>query len=333
MHVDMDAFFAAVEQLDRPDLRGKPVIVGADPAQGRGVVSTANYEARKFGVHSAMPISQAVRACPQGVFLQPRFGRYSELSKKIFAILRDYSPSVEPLSIDEAFVDLTGTERLKGPPEAIGREVKRRILAETGLVASVGIAPNMFLAKLASDFGKPDGFVVIEPDGIRDFLDPLPIGRIWGVGPTTEKLLLEIGIETVGQLANYDSEVLRRRLGDFSLHLQKLARGEDDRQFGQESGRGGVSIEQTFLVDVTDNDEKLATLRYLADNLAVRLRAGGYSGKTITVKVRQSDFKTITRSATLTTPLKNAEEIYNEAVRLASPKLDGVIRLLGIRMS
>ena len=333
MHVDMDAFFASVEQLDHPEMRGKPVIVGADPAKGRGVVSAASYEARAFGIHSAMPISQAFAACPNGIFVRPRFKRYKELSDKIFAIFRDFSPSVEPISIDEAFIDLTGTERLHGSAKSVGRRVKARILDETGLIASVGIAPNGFLAKLASDFDKPDGFVVIPEDGVRDFLDPLPIGKLWGVGPTTEKALRDLGITTVGQLANFDEVSLRRRFGDRGAALIKLAHGEDDRDFGGTSRRKGISIERTYLRDETDRVRKIATIRKLADRLSTRMRKEGVAGRTITVKIRYAGFITITLSATPPFPLRNAEEIFDAAMRIADPKLDGAVRLLGIRMS
>jgi len=329
----MDAFYASVEQLDRPDLRGKPVIVGADPSSGRGVVSAASYEAREFGVRSAMPIIQAFRACPHGNYMRPRFARYKEISDIVFDILREYSPSVEPLSIDEAFVDLTGTERLHGSPESVGRAIKARIFERTGLVASVGIAPNKFLAKLASDHDKPDGFVVIYDDKIREFLDPLPIGRLWGVGPATERTLLGMGIVRIGDLLKIDEGELRRRVGDFAVHFRKLAMGEDDRGFDDHGGRGGMSIERTYLHDEPDLDKKIITLRALADKLSVRIRKAGVVGKTITVKVRHADFTTITRAKTLPSPVKNSEEIYHAALKLAEPEMEGAIRLLGIRIS
>jgi DNA polymerase-4 len=332
MHVDMDAFFASVEQLDHPDFRGKPVIVGADPSQGRGVVSAASYEAREFGIHSAMPISQAFAACPHGIFVQPRFKRYKELSDKMFDIFRDFSPSVEPISIDEAFIDLTGTERLHGPAEDVGRKVKARILDETGLVASVGIAPNKFLAKLASDFDKPDGFVVIHEDEVRQFLDPLPIGKLWGVGPSTEKALRSLGISTVRQLAIFDEAALCRVIGDHGSQLIKLARGEDDRDFQGDYRRKGISIEQTYIRDVTDRSQLIATMRRLSDKLAGRMRNEGISGRTITVKVRYTGFITISRSSTSPFVFHNAEEIFEEAMRLAMPELEGAVRLLGIRI-
>ncbi len=333
MHVDMDAFYASVEQLDNPELRGKPVIVGAAPEIGRGVVSAASYEAREFGIHSAQPISQAYKACPHGIFLRPRFARYKELSDKMFEILHELSPNVEPLSIDEAFVDLTGTERLHGEPEILGKRVKRRILQETGLVASIGIAPNKFLAKLASDFDKPDGFVVIPEDGVKEFLGPLPISRLWGVGPKAEKSLHKFGIKTVGELARYSPEALEKEFGEHGRALWQLAQGIDDRPVCPESERKGISKEYTFDEDERDSERKIATFRRLADRLSARMRKESISGRTITVKIRHSDFTTITRGQTLSAPINSSEDIFRAAVRLAEPELDGAIRLLGIRVT
>ncbi len=329
----MDAFFAAVEQLDRPDLAGKPVIVGADPKSGRGVVSAANYEARKYGVHSALPITQAFARCPHGVFLRPRYSRYKEISDKVFEIFHSISSLVEPLSIDEAFIDLTGTGRLHGDPVELGRKTKRRILETTGLVASVGIAPNKFLAKIASDFGKPDGFVVVPEDGVQDFLDPLDIGRLWGVGPKTGKMLIDHGIRTVGDLSRMTVESAKKLLGDHGEGLWKLAHGIDSRPVSPGSGRKGISKETTFRVDVTDNNRKISTLRRLSDGLAARMRAKKTFGRTITVKIRYSGFITITRSDTLDMPIATSDDIFREAQRLARPELEGSIRLLGIRIS
>lgn len=333
MHVDMDAFYASVEQLDHSEFRGKPVIVGADPAQGRGVVSTASYEAREYGIHSAMPITQAFRACPNGIFLQPRFHRYKEISSAVFKILGDFSPSVEPISIDEAFVDLTGTERLHGPLESVGKEVKKRILAKTGVIASVGIAPNKFLAKLACGVSKPDGFIIIKPESIREFLDPLPIKRMWGIGPATEKQMVSAGINTIKDLIEVDESALIKRFGNFAAHLRQLALGIDDRDFSGDHKRRGISIERTYREDVVRLEPKVATLRSLADRLAVRMRKAGINGRTITVKVRHSDFTTVNRGNTLPYVIRNSEEIYSEALRLATPELEGSIRLIGIRIS
>ncbi len=333
MHVDMDAFYAAVEELDDPTLRGKPVIVGAKPKDGRGVVSTANYVARKFGLHSAQPISEAYRLCPEGIYLYPRFSRYKEISDKVFEILNTISPSVEPISIDEAFVDLTGTQRLLGDPVETGRRVKERILKTTGLVASIGIAPNKFLAKLASDHDKPNGFVVIEKDRVRQFLNKLPIRDLWGVGPSTEQALAKLGITTVEELSRTPIEVLKKRLGEHGESLWRLCRGIDDRPVSPGGGRKGISKETTYHKDVTDFDRKKSTLRYIADKLAARMRDKGISGRTITVKIRYTGWTTITRSDTLPNAISTSDEIYREALRLALPELEGSIRLLGIRMS
>ncbi len=333
MHVDMDAFYASVEELDDPSLRGKPVIVGARPEDGRGVVSAANYAARKFGVHSAQPIGEAYRLCPKGIYLYPRFARYKEISDMVFEILRSVSPSVEPLSIDEAFVELTGTQRLLGNPVETARGVKNRIFEKTGLVASVGVAPNKFLAKLASEHDKPNGFVVIEKDEIREFLDKLPIRDLWGVGPSTQKTLERLGIFTVKDLAETPLEVLRRKLGDHGEGLWRLSQGMDDRPVSSEGDRKGISKETTYNTDVTDIDQKKTTLRYLADKLSARMRDKGVSGRTITVKIRYTGFTTITRSNTLPIAISTSDELFREAMKLALPELEGSIRLLGIRIS
>ncbi len=333
MHVDMDAFYASVEELDNPSLRGKPVIVGAKPEDGRGVVSAANYIARKFGVHSAQPVGEAYKLCPHGFFIYPRFARYKELSDKVFEILRSVSPYVEPLSIDEAFVDLTGTQRLLGNPIETARNVKKRILETTGLVASIGLAPNKFLAKIASDHDKPDGFVIIEKDKVREFLDKLPIRDLWGVGPSTQKTLENIGICTVKELAQMPIEFLKRRLGDYGVQLWRLSQGIDDRSVNTEGDRRGISKETTYNKDVTDIDRKKSTLRYLSDRLSARMRDKGLSGRTITVKIRYTGFVTISRSNTLSRTISTSDELYREALKLALPELEGSIRLLGIRIS
>lgn len=333
MHVDMDAFYAAVEELDDPSLRGKPVIVGAKPEDGRGVVSTANYIARKYGLHSAQPISEAYRLCPHGVYLYPRFARYKELSDKVFEILNSVSPSVEPISIDEAFVDLTGTQRLLGDPVETAKRIKKSIKDSTGLVASIGVAPNKFLAKLASDHDKPNGFVVIQNDNVREFLDKLPIRDLWGVGAATEKTLQEIGITTVEDLARTPLDTLKRKLGEHGESLWRLSQGIDDRPVASDSNRKGISKETTYKKDVTKLDRKKSTFRYLADKLAARMREKGISGKTITVKIRYTGFITITRSDTLSRPISTSDELYREALKLALPELQGSVRLLGIRIS
>ena len=253
IHIDMDAFYAAVEQHDNPSLRGKPVIVGGD-AEKRGVVSTASYEARAYGVHSAMPTSQAKTLCPQGIFLPVRMGRYQEVSEQIFQILRVYTPLVEPLSLDESFLDVTGSEKLFGPALQIAKDIKQRIYESIGLTASAGIAPNKFLAKIASDLRKPDGLVEIPSEQVQDFLRELPISRLWGVGKATEEVLQRMGILRVGQLAAYPMEAIERKLGKFGRELVALARGEDDRPVIPESEAKSISQEETFTPDLTDRE-------------------------------------------------------------------------------
>ena len=335
IHVDMDAFYASVEQLDFPELRGLPVIVGGAP-EGRGVVAAASYEARRFGVHSAMPMAAAIRLCPRGVVRPVRMQRYAELSRNIHEILKSYTPLVEPISIDEAFLDVTGSERLFGDAEKIGREIKERIKRETGLTASVGIAPNMFLAKLASDMSKPDGFLVVREEEKEDFLAPLPVSRIWGVGPATEKALNRIGVNTIADLRKIPREILRAQFGKFADTLHNLSRGIDERKVVPESLAKSLSSETTFPEDVSD----LATLRRAlyeqAYRVASRLQRKGLHGRTITLRVRYADFRTITRSATLEQHVNTSTEIYDCTRKLLETKVEMKgkrIRLLGVSVS
>src|ERR1019366_6628448 len=297
IHVDMDAFYASVEQRDHPDLRGKPVIVGG--FKGRGVVSAASYEARKFGVHSAMPISIARRLCPQGIFLPVRMQHYADIGRQIRTIFLSFTPLVEPLSLDEAFLDVHGCEGLFGPVPEIARKIKHRVRAETGLIASVGVAPNKYLAKLASDFGKPDGFVVLPPDQVTAFLRPLPIGRIWGVGAKGEKRLHDMGIRTIGQIAALPEKVLIDRFGEMGRHIWQLAHGQDDRTVVADREAKSVSTETTFAHDIGDRAILRVWLLDLVAHLASRLRHEGIWARTIDVKMRSSDFRTVTRSTTL----------------------------------
>jgi DNA polymerase IV len=335
IHVDMDAFFASVEQLDNPSLRGKPVLVGGDPAS-RGVVSAASYEARPFGVHSAMPMAQAIRLCPHAVVMPVRFSRYIELSDRIQAILLRYTPLVEPVSIDEAFLDVTGSEKLKGPAETIGHSIKKNIRDETGLTASVGIAPNKFLAKLASDLRKPDGLVVMTEDNKQAILDPLPITRLWGVGKTTGKLLADHGIETVGQFRSQSPAFLEKILGRYALELLDLARGIDDRPVETESEAKSLSAETTFPDDVADRRFLLDVLLDQADQVSHRLRKMHKLAKTVTLKIRDARFRTVTRSRGLPEPTDvtdtfrhTAESVFTEWFRPAA----GPWRLIGFRLS
>lgn len=331
IHVDMDAFYASVEQRDRPELRGRPVIVGG--VKGRGVVSAASYEARKFGVHSAMPSATARRLCPHGAFLPVRMQHYAAISRQIRSIFLAFTPLVEPLSLDEAFLDVHGCESLFGPAPEIARQIKERIRADTGLVASVGLAPNKFLAKLASDIGKPDGFVVLPPDKVMEFLSPLPVGRIWGVGVKGEKRLHELGLRTIGQIAALPAKVLSERLGELGRHIWELAHGQDERTVVPDREAKSVSTETTFAQDIGDRAILRVWLLDLVDNLAGRLRQEEIWARTIDVKIRSSDFRTVTRSATLAQPTNLTNIIWKTTVDLFERSLTGdllPVRLLGV---
>ena len=318
IHLDMDAFFASVEQLDHPEFRGKPVVVGADPkgGAGRGVVAACSYEARPFGIRSAMPISQAYRLCPTAVFVRPRHDRYTEMSDRIFALLREYTDLMEPLSIDEAFLDLTASQRLFGPAETIGRTLKARIRSELGLVASIGLAPNKFLAKVGSDLGKPDGFVVVAPGQERAFLDPLPISRLWGVGPKTEARLRRLGFQTIGQLAGTRAEVLEEALGQAGRELWDLANGRDDRPVEPEQDAKSIGAEHTFSEDTADLAVIRRTLLELSDKVGGRLRQEGVLAGGATLKFRDHRFHTVTRAAILEPPTDVGDDLFREAWRL-----------------
>jgi len=334
IHIDMDAFYASVEQHDNPALKGLPVIVGGDPEK-RGVVSAASYEARVYGVHSAMPSSQARRLCPQGSFLPVRMHRYREVSGEIFRILREYTPLVEPLSLDESFLDVTGSEKLFGPVLQIAKEVKRRILETTGLTASAGIAPNKFLAKIASDFKKPDGLVEIKPDEVREFLRELPISKLWGVGKATEEVLKGMGILKVGQLALFPAEKIERQLGKFGLELMALARGEDERLVSPDADAKSISQEETFTPDLETPDQMKRILLDQAEQVGWELRKQKLKGSTVTVKVRYPDFTLVTRSLTLPFPTDQGIEIYQTALKLL-PRTEALqrrARLLGVGIS
>jgi DNA polymerase-4 len=334
IHLDMDAFYASVEQLDHPAYRGKPVVVGADPrgGKGRGVVAACSYEARPFGVRSALPISQAYRFCPQAIYVRPRMSRYAEVSDRIFVILREYTDLIEPLSIDEAFLDVTASQRLHGSGETIGRTLKDRIRSELGLVASIGLAPNKFLAKVASDLGKPDGFVVVSPGKEREFLDPLPISRLWGVGPKTEARLTRLGLQTIGQIARMGVEGLETMLGNAGRDLWELASGIDDREVVPEQEAKSIGAETTFDQDTDDREEIRKTILELSDRVGRRLRREGYVAHGVTLKFRDHNFRTLTRAVMLPQPTDLGEELF----RAASTLLQGVqwggkqVRLLGV---
>jgi len=332
IHVDMDAFYASVEQRDRPELRGRPVIVGASPG-GRGVVSAASYEARRFGVHSAMPIGRAARLCPDAAFLPVDHDKYARASGELMAILAGFTPLLEPLSIDEAFLDATDSRRLFGPGETIAAEIKRRITEALHLTASVGVASNKFVAKVASDLRKPDGLVVVGPGREAEFLAPLPISRLWGVGRVTERALESMGIRTIGQLARVPAERLEARLGAGGAVLAELARGRDDRPVEPFAPPKSMGAEETFDVDHRDPALLHATLRRQAERVARELRTQGCAGRVVTLKIRFADFSTHTRAHT-TDPTQDGLAIYREArallerVNLAQP-----VRLIGVSVS
>jgi DNA polymerase-4 len=335
IHVDMDAYYASIEQLDNPDLIGKAVIVGGDP-QKRGVVSAASYESRKFGVHSAMPMSQAIRLCPDAIVLPVRMKRYVEFSQQIHTIFQQYTPQIEPISLDEAFLDVTGSIQLFGSPEKIGRTIKDQIKEQLGLIASVGIAPNKFLAKLASDLDKPDGFVVITEENKQQILDPLPVSRIWGVGKVTEKALKSKGIHTIEQLRKAQPEILRSILGDQTPHILRLAQGVDNREVESDREAKSISSEQTFATDIADKDIMLDVLLHQVEDVAQRLRLNDLEARTITLKLRYDDFRTVTRSATFDHPTNITKILWQEAEQVFlkwHKKSAGALRLLGFGVS
>jgi DNA polymerase-4 len=335
VHVDLDQFYAAVEILDFPELRGKPVIVGGLPG-GRGVVSTASYEARKFGVHSAMASTQAARLCPNGVWRVPRMERYVEKSREVFAVFARYTDLIEPLSLDEAFLDVTGSQQLFGGAETIARRIKAEVLAETRLVASVGLAENKSLAKIASDLRKPDAFVMVPPGAkeAEQFLAPLPVGRLWGVGPKCEEQLHALGLRTVGDLARCDETWLARRLGARgAAEVQALARGEDDRPVTVDEAPKSLGRETTFAKDVRDDTALERELLSFADEVAARLRAKGLQAGGVTLKVRFGDFTTITRAMQLEEPTDVTEALHAAGVQLLRGKVARQgrgVRLIGL---
>jgi len=337
LHVDMDAFFAAVEQRDRPELRGKPVIVGADPREGRGrgVVSTASYEARRFGVGSAMPISEAWRRCPHGVYLHPDMEKYARESDRIMEIFHRFTDLVEPVSIDEAFLDVTGSARAMGTGEEIGRKLKAGIREEMQLTASVGVASSKLVAKIASDMRKPDGLVVVPPGTEGAFLAPLPVRRLWGVGPKMEEALAKLGVVTIGDLAALDPGRLERRLGTHGFDLLRLARGEDDRDVVSEGAEAkSLGQEHTYGSDTSDPQRLRATLLQLADAVAGRLRAHGLRARTVTLKYRDEDFHTTTHARTLGEATDAGNRLFRVASELfAEVHREKKVRLLGIYAS
>ena len=332
LHIDMDAFFASVEQRDHEEYRGKPVVVGG--LGPRGVVSTASYEARKFGVHSAMPMAIARRRCPNAIFLPGDHAKYGAVSRQIFSILARFSPLIEKLSIDEGFLDLTGMERLMESPRAYGESIKRAVREETGLTASVGVAPNKFLAKLASDMEKPDGLVVIRPEDAEKVLAPLPVSRIFGVGKKTEARLAALGFKTIGQLAAADRQKIALALGDrMAAQLIALAHGLDDRPVEPSREAQSIGREETFDVDIHTREEAERVLLALSEEVGWRLRREGLAARTVTLKIRFASFDTYTRQQTFPETVSYDEDIFSavRALFRAFPVPPGAgIRLLGV---
>lgn len=335
LHVDMDAFYASVEELDDPALVGQPVVVGGTP-DGRGVVAAANYAARRYGIHSAMPAAQARRLCPDAIFISSRMQRYADVSRALREIFARYTPLVEPLSLDEAFLDVASSLRLFGDGTAIARRIKEQIRTELGLVASVGVAPNKFLAKLASDLDKPDGLVVVPVDAIQDFLDPLPVSRLWGVGKVSNRSLAEMGVQTIGDLRRLPDDLLAGRFGNSAVHLLQLARGIDTRRVVPDRDAKSISHETTFATDIGDAEVLRSWLLELTEQVAARLRRQQLRGKTVFIKVRYADFRTVTRSESLEAPSSVTRELYVTAARLLKTELarnPRPVRLLGMGTS
>ena len=337
LHVDMDAFFAAVEQRDHPEYRGKPVIVGADPkgGQGRGVVSTCSYEARKYGVHSAMPISQAYKLCPRGIYVYPNGRLYQQVSAEIFDILYEFTDAVEPLSIDEAFLDVTGSVPLFGDGPAIAALIKKRIFEKEQITASVGVAPNKYLAKIASDLQKPDGLVVVDPDKVMEFLAPLDISRLWGAGEKTQAVLKKMGIHTIGDLTRFPGKVLDQKLGKMGHHFYNLAHGIDNREVEYGETVKSVSNEHTFGHDVLDEPILQKTLLQLTEKVGYRLRKKKLCGRTIHLKLRYENFSTITRNRTIPDPTDSTQVIFETVKKLFEDNYQKgrKVRLLGVGIS
>jgi DNA polymerase IV len=332
LHVDMDAFFVSVELLTRPDLRGRPVLVGG--TAGRGVVAAASYEARRFGVNSAMPMSIALQRCPNAVVLRGDYASYSKYSRQVMEIFGSITPLVEPLSIDEAFLDVSGARRLHGTPAEIAWTIRERVRSETGLSCSIGVAATKYVAKVASSMAKPDGMLVVPATQTTAFLHPLPVSALWGVGRVTEESLTRIGLRTVGDVAAMPYDALERAVGPaLAGRLGSLANGIDPRDVHTTRVEKSIGHENTFGHDLTDPVEIRRELLRLSDNVAVRLRKAGLVGRTVTLKLRYGDFRTVTRSRTLGEPTDVARRIYDEASDALTELVgDGArVRLIGVR--
>jgi DNA polymerase IV len=329
-HADMDAFYAAIEQLDDPTLRGKPVLVG--PPSSRGVVLTASYEARPYKVGSAMPMARARQLCPDAIVVPPRFERYQEISKAIMALFADFSPVVEPLSLDEAFLDMTGSDKIFGAPQSIGQRLKSAIRAVTGgLTVSIGLSGTKYVAKVASGFRKPDGLTVVPPAEARSWLAPLPVAHLWGAGPKTQLRLQELGLETIGDVAARTPEYLASVLGSIGRHFHSLALGEDPRRVSGDRSAKSLGSERTLNVDVSTRVEIEHHLRKAAETVASRLRRRGARAHGVRVKLKRTDFKILTRQCSLTSPSDSAAQLFAAAAGLLGAFGDpGPFRLVGL---
>jgi len=332
IHADLDAFYASVEQLDHPEYRGKPVIVGGLPEDRRSVVSTASYEARKFGVHSAMPIGQAYKLCPEGIYLRGRMGRYHEKSAEIIAIFADFSPDVEQLSIDEAFIDITGTQGLFGPPTEAAKMLKERVRKETGLTVSVGIASNKYVAKIASGMSKPDGLFVIAPGEEEKFMRSLPVGKIWGAGPKTQEVFEKYGFKTCEDIYRLSEETLVSMFGNaFGIFLYRTVRGEPAENFDHERGSHSMSAERTFEYDLYNEFTIETALLDICETLMFRLLSSHLQSATVSLKIRYSDFTTEGIRETFRDPVLTLNDLYKHVLDLFQKKYrkGRGIRLIG----
>lgn len=332
LHIDMDAFFASVEQLDHPELKGRPLVVGG--VSGRGVVAAASYEARQYGIHSAMPMFMAKQRCRHLTIVPPRKGRYAEVSRSIMAILRRYSPIVEQVSIDEAYLDATGCERLFGPVQTMARAIKSEITKRTLLTCSIGVAPLKFLAKIASDIQKPDGLTVIDPRTVADMIATLPLEKVPGVGKTAYRQLKQMGLTTLGDIQHIKPALLKARLGKFGGRLVDLANGKDDRTVTPHTPTKSISTERTLSTDTRDREQLRQHLLAQSQEVGRQLRRDGFLARTITLKLKDRDFKQMTRSITLDRPSQSSERIYQTAIALLDRHpLNKALRLIGVGAS
>ena len=331
LHADFDAFYASVEQRDKPELRGKPVVVGGSP-EGRGVVASASYEARRFGIRSAMPMRTAMRLCPQAMRVSSNFDRYREASRRVMTIFHELTPLVEPLSLDEAYLDVTHRVTSRRTPEHIARELKERVKKELGLTISIGVGTSKSVVKIASDMDKPDGLTVVSPGAERDFLSPLPVGKLWGIGPKTVERLADEGIHTISNLASQTEEWFRGTFGKTGTHMRRLALGQDDRAVVVEREAKSVSAETTLASDTGDPDVLLELVNRLSQRVARQLSKGNLQGQTVRVKLRLADFTTFTRQRTMAGPVQSSEEIADAASDLVRAEMQPgrLFRLVGV---